>query len=247
MFPFLTMPPPPNSSPLLTQVQNQATPLFTQPFEQQISENVTPSKAGIEIDEKALGRREGNEFQFYVPQKNNQVIKNSGVTIGKGFDLGQLDENRLNQVLTRIEDVSMRDQLRAQFLPFVGRKREEAVNVLSQQKTAGNMSIDIRALPALNKAVIEQYKDDVADRYFKDTGFNLNLLNPNQKQVLFEINYHTLDPQKSATSPNAKAFKNIATALANGETGQAIAAIKKHPQYDSFKGRYNQYIKLLRK
>jgi hypothetical protein len=41
---------------------------------------------------------EGNEYNFYVPKEDGKPIGKSGITIGKGFDLGSQDEARLKKM-----------------------------------------------------------------------------------------------------------------------------------------------------
>lgn len=223
MFPFLMQP-----APLMTDLKNK-------------------QQAELQIDEKLLEKSEGNRDDFYVPKdKTGKVLVNSGVTIGKGFDLGQVTPQRFEQILNRISNPFERNSLRTQLSPFVGAKKENAVEALKQQQQVGNKKLNPLVVADLNKAVIEQYKEDAAVRFSETTGIPMSGLNPKAQQVLFEINYHTLDPDKPAAHPNVAAFNRIATALAQDNTADAIKAIKAHPQYKKFKSRYNSYINMLR-
>jgi len=212
--------------------------------------------ANLNIDAQKVTENEGDRSDFYIPVhktkkvfapdggQQSKILGQSGVTIARGFDLGQIKtEERLDQILNRIPDETMRSQLRTQFLPFLGTKLEDARLTLKQQNQLGNTKIDLRAMKPLNDAVLEQYKEDTANRYFADTGFNMNLLEPKEQQALFEIHYQTLDPDKSPATANAKAFKKIASAFAIGDTKGAIKAIKAHPQYKNYPARWNKYIK----
>jgi hypothetical protein len=253
MFPFLMQPN------LLEAVnQMQATTQRMPQVQENISPMVEPAQQDLTIDTKKLEENESNKQKFYVPFDSKEIVPTplvkrggekavlgeSGVSIVRGFDLGQIKTpERLDSILNRIPDETMRSTLRQQFLPFLGLKKEDAVQALKEQTALGNTKIDLRAMKPLNDAVLAQYKDDTADRYFNATGFNMGLLEPNEQQVLFEIHYQTLDPDKSSKHINVAPFNRIASALSIGDTKEAIKQIKAHPQYKKYRTRWNKYIR----
>jgi hypothetical protein len=89
--------------------------------------SVPPSLAGIDI--KFIHAQEGNELDGYVPKDGSgNVIQNSGVTIGAGVDIGQMNAGDLNQLVTRY---GLDPATAAKLTPYLGKTKGAAVAALA--------------------------------------------------------------------------------------------------------------------
>jgi lysozyme-like predicted toxin len=89
----------------------------------------TVPKSLTGIDLSFLHAQEGYETNGYVPEKNGVAIDNSGVTIGAGVDLGQMNDYDLNQL---IKNHGLDPVLAQKVKPYLGLKRGQAQTYLAQ-------------------------------------------------------------------------------------------------------------------
>lgn len=115
--------------------------------------------AGIK---KALLDLELTTTRGYIPKNNDGTVKgNSGVTIAKGFDLGQHDTNTLFRLGIPPETL-------VKLVPYMGKKKDDAVAALRKQP----LSITPEEEQLLNDVVYEDQKQTAIKNYEKNVGFS---------------------------------------------------------------------------
>jgi LysM repeat protein len=106
---------------------------------------------------------EGNEYNPKVPTKDGKVIGQSGITIGKGFDLGAQDEARLKKM--GIPEPIVKKIVSSGYL---GLKGEDAVNALNK----GTLKLSAEEVDEINSLTIPFYKNEFEAALKKQTGLD---------------------------------------------------------------------------
>lgn len=106
---------------------------------------------------------EGNEYNFKVPTKDGKVIGQSGITIGKGFDLGAQDEARLKKMGIPESIVN-----KIASSGYLGLKGEDAVNALNK----GTLKLSAEEVDEINSLAIPFYKNEFEAVLKKQTGLD---------------------------------------------------------------------------
>ena len=116
---------------------------------------------------------EGNEYNFYVPEKDGKVMGQSGITIGKGVDLGAQDEASLKKMGIPESIVN-----KIASSGYLGLKGEDAVNALNK----GTLKLSAEEVDQINSLAIPHYKKEFEAALKKETGLDAQKdLTPNQR------------------------------------------------------------------
>jgi len=121
----------------------------------------TSSASKGKINWQKIGELEGNKLDGYVPAKNGAPLGSSGVTVGMGVDLGQMDQKSLDAL-----DISqsVKDKLK----PYLGLKGTNA-----QTKLKSNpLSLSQDEVDKLNAAVQEKQVKPLRENYDAVVGPN---------------------------------------------------------------------------
>jgi hypothetical protein len=112
------------------------------------------ASTGSRVNWAKIGAWEGNRLQGYVPQdRDGAVLGASGVTIGMGIDLGQMDQNALAGL-----DIAL--HLKDRLTPYLGLAGTAAKIALQAPLTLSQDEVD-----QLNAAVQEARVKLVRERY----------------------------------------------------------------------------------
>lgn len=106
---------------------------------------------------------EGNKYNFYVPEKDGKAIDKSGITIGKGFDLGAQDEARLKKMGIPESIVN-----KIASSGYLGLKGKDAVNALNK----GTLKLSAEEVDEINSLAIPFYKNEFESALKKQTGLD---------------------------------------------------------------------------
>ena len=130
----------------------------------------------LRLTEGAVSLSEGPiKTTPYIPRdKKNQIIGVSGVTIGRGVDLGQ-------HSIDTLKDAGFTDDLINRFKPFLGLKKENAQKALDKAKRNKTPLYVTQDEARFISDQMLQYKIDEYNRVFKSFK---NVLDPKIKAVL---------------------------------------------------------------
>ena len=106
---------------------------------------------------------EGNPSNPEVPKQNGKVIGKSGITIGKGLDLGAQNEDRLKKM--GIPEPIVKKIVSSGYLGLQG---EDAVKALEK----GTLKLSEEELDQINSSVIPFYKKGFEAALKKETGLD---------------------------------------------------------------------------
>lgn len=142
----------------------------------------------------ALKAEEGGSVnKGYIPMSKGQVIGQSGVTIGKGFDLGQFSYNDLKKI--GVPETSLK-----RLSPYLGIKGTAAVKTLKQNP----LKLADEEVQMLNDTIFGHKVNKLEKTIQSLESQAKNKLSPNQKVALGSMLYQGVTPQEF---PNAfKAF-----------------------------------------
>jgi len=118
--------------------------------------NLPKSLAGMDLS--FLHAQEGFETQGYVPEKKGVPIENSGVTIGAGVDLGQMNEYDLNKLT---QNHGLDPALAQKLKPYLGLQRGQAQTYLANNP----ISLTQTEAEQLTDAKYSQIAGDLIQRY----------------------------------------------------------------------------------
>ena len=129
---------------------------------------------------------EDTKRNAYIPFEQGMVINNSGVTIGKGLDLGQQDIASIN----KLKDYGLSEALAKKLREygdlgktFTGKKKAEV--------TFSPLSISEAEESELNKAIIDKYKKGFEDAYEEQIGRKItDDLTENQRIALTSASFN---------------------------------------------------------
>jgi len=96
------------------------------------------------IDYKFIEELEGNVLKAYIPRHRGRIIGQSGVTIGKGLDLGNFGD---------LDKLNLSYPLKEKLSPYVGLRRELAEQALEDAP----LKLTQKETSELNKALIEHH------------------------------------------------------------------------------------------
>ncbi|MBP5856278.1 hypothetical protein KAJ83_04610 [Marivibrio halodurans] len=137
----------------------QASPSGTMPGSGANTISVPPSLVGIDM--KFIHAQEGYETNGYVPYDNNgNVDGSSGVTIGAGVDLGQMNDYDLNRL---VKNHGLDPALAARLKPYLGLTRKAADSFLA----ANPITLSKAEAEQLSNAKYDQIAGDPVNRYDK--------------------------------------------------------------------------------
>ena len=159
-----------------------------------------------------LGLKEGFETSGYVPSVNGVPLGASGVTIGKGVDLGQQTPDGLLSMGVTPDIV---DKLR----PYFGAKKMAAVNLLKEQP----LKLSTEEATFLSNKVSDAYIHATAkrfDQYASRTGAFQN--SPQQVQAVAVSLEYQRGPAWS---------KPFLKALASGDLTACVRLLEKESEY----------------
>lgn len=120
---------------------------------------------------------EGNEYKPYIPPKGN-----SGVTIGIGVDIGNLNPDRLDL------PESIRDKLR----PYFRFKEDNARYAL----IAKPLELSREEVDLISMAAIELHLNELIAWFNRDSSVTFDSLTLNQRTVLLSIKYQYGNPPR---------------------------------------------------
>ena len=141
---------------------------------------VTIRRPGIDIDWQFISTQEGGQqLDGYVPMRNGVVIGNSGVTIATGVDLGQMTQNSLN-------NLPISDSLKDELSPYVGLRRQAAVNALQENP----LNISEQDANQLDSAVSAPIFQQLAQNYDQATAPSaFENLSPELQTAIADVAY----------------------------------------------------------
>lgn len=154
---------------------------------------VKPMNTVYDTLKSVLRAEEGYKTDAYIPTRNGQAIGKSGVTIGKGFDMGQFNVDQLKKM-------GIKGGLLNKISPYVGITGRVAQKKLNQSP----LNLSETEVEALDDAVLRHKFakiDGVIGDIEKNSGRKLT---ENQKVALGSMIYQGISP---SSFPNSfKAF-----------------------------------------
>lgn len=168
---------------------------------------------------------EGSKRTAYVPMKNGKALDSSGVTIGKGFDLGQ-------QSVERMLSMGFPPDLVQKLAPFVKLKGRAAVDALDAAKKAGTLPVLTEAEETkLNDLVVRRYANEFARDFEKYVGYGADNLSENQQLALASMYFQYGVGGKDKTGmfvlseKDGGGITNLTNQLQRGEMDKAAGNI----------------------
>ena len=130
------------------------------------------------IDWNFISELEGTSPQGYVPQEDEGDRVPSGVTIGSGFDLGQMSAEDL-------DNYNFSDELRARIEPYTGLTGDSAKAYLADNP----LEVTEEEMEALESGVREVHTSKIVNEFneYSDTPFED--LTPEQQTVIMSVGY----------------------------------------------------------
>ena len=126
------------------------------------------------IDFKFIAEREGSSLTGYVPKENNKVLGKSGVTIGTGVDLGQVN----------VKDLSgLPEELIRKLEPYLGIKGKAADNI------AKSLVLNEDEVDALNTFTKIKSTSKLVERYKAATGKDFSSLTAGQQTAVASVSF----------------------------------------------------------
>jgi hypothetical protein len=126
-----------------------------------------------------IEKQEGKAINnAYVPQKDGEVIGNSGTTIATGVDLGQMNQNDL-------DNLNLDNDLETKLIPYLGLKKDDAVNFLQNNP----LTLSDEEVSQLDQKIREKFTNDVADLYNNSSNNTFDSLTDTQQTVILSVTY----------------------------------------------------------
>lgn len=136
------------------------------------------------VDYDFIGKLEGNKDRAYIPKNDKgNIVGHSGVTIGKGLDLGNFGD---------LYNLDIPNALREKLEPYVGLRRELAEQALKDNP----LELSDKELSELNKAVIKYYTGYVRSVYEEDSGRRWDNLPDRAKTVILSVLFQYGSPKR---------------------------------------------------
>ena len=130
-----------------------------------------PNESNSQINWNFIEKLEGNLNYGHQPSKN------SGVTIGSGFDLKGKTESDL-------KDMNFDPDLIDIFKPYLGLTGDEAAAAIKNN----NLVLNPEQTSKVNRLSKKYYTDYIIDQY-ESTGKKFNKLSPEQQTVIMSVGY----------------------------------------------------------
>jgi len=130
-----------------------------------------PNESNSQINWNFIEKLEGNLNYGHQPSKN------SGVTIGSGFDLKGKTESDL-------KDMNFDPDLIDIFKPYLGLTGDEAAAAIKNN----NLVLNPEQTSKVNRLSKKYYTDWIVDQY-ESTGKKFNKLSPEQQTVIMSVGY----------------------------------------------------------
>jgi hypothetical protein len=128
------------------------------------------------IDYRFIDREEGgNHLLGYVPQSNGRVLGQSGVTVGRGIDLGQQNLDNLN----------IPEDLRGKLRPYEGLQKNDAVSALRRTP----LVLTPKETEILNDAVSKDILNQLVPKFDSQSSVPFQQLDPAKQTVLASLAY----------------------------------------------------------
>ena len=128
----------------------------------------------------ALNSLEATKFTTYVPKdEKGVVIGKSGITIAKGFDLGQVD-------LAGLKKLNFSESLFNKLSKYVGYKGQEALDFLNKE---GSVELTKEEVKEINSKVGEREEKKLVENFKKYTGRDFDKEPKNVQQALMLASY----------------------------------------------------------
>lgn len=147
-------------------------------YQEGLSERKEITKKFLEkesaIDFKFIAEREGSSLTGYVPKENNKVLGKSGVTIGTGVDLGQVNVKDLSGLL---------EELIRKLEPYLGIKGKAADNI------AKSLVLNEDEVDALNTFTKIKSTSKLVERYKAATGKDFSSLTAGQQTAVASVSF----------------------------------------------------------
>ena len=147
---------------------------------------------------------EDTKRNAYIPTSKGTVVGKSGVTIGKGLDLGQQSTSSINA----LKDYGLSEELAKKLRdhPDLGKK---FTGKKASEITFSPLSLTTEEEEELNKSIIDKYKKDFYDAYETNVGRKItDDLTENQRIALtsasFNLGVNGLFKKKDGTDTNFK-------------------------------------------
>lgn len=178
------------------------------------------------IDFNFLREVEGFETDGYVPQDDQGVIENSGVTVGSGIDLGQWKRQDL-------EKMGVPKSILNKLDPYFGKKKDKAVEALSQQP----LQLTTEEAESLTTAVKKGYSNNVKRWYNRNNtaGNDWSDLTDRQQTAITSVAF-----QYGVGSKNTPKFNK--QVLSNNWEGLVKELRNFGDRYDTRRAKELQYL-----
>lgn len=132
------------------------------------------------VDWNFIKELEGFRTHAYLPMdKDGNVLGQSGVTIGMGFDLGQQSAGNLKDILSDHPD------LFTKLYPYCGIKGVKAKNFLQ----AHPLSLSTEELDMVQCRIEETFYRRLEKEYEDNSDLTFSMLSPAQQTVLMSVAY----------------------------------------------------------
>lgn len=138
------------------------------------------------IDFVFIAEKEGNKKEGYIPKdkKTGEILGNSGVTIGTGFDLGQHSESDLEGLPQTIKD---------KLKPYLGIKKKAADLFLSENP----LILSEEETETINEHVKKEKTKDIIKKWNKASDIPWDSLTKEQATVVASVLYQYGSPSRT--------------------------------------------------
>lgn len=118
---------------------------------------------------------EGNEYTPYVPQSNGKVLGQSGITLGIGVDIGNM-----NPIFLDIPD-----ELKGKLRPYYRQKGDNARYALLHIP----LKLEKAQIDLISMAAIDLHLDELRKQFNSESKIPFDSLTDNQQTVLLSVKY----------------------------------------------------------
>ncbi len=164
---------------------------YKQDYKQEDAKDKAPtnaddsSKSYLDALREALHKEEGGSLtNAYIPMRNGVPIGKSGVTIGKGFDLGQFD-------IKGLRNLGLGKQVIEKLRPYLNVRGTAAARVLRERP----LTLSEEEVKALNTAVFNKKSSAVENLVNRIEAESGRKLSDNQKVALGSMYYQGINPE----------------------------------------------------
>lgn len=170
--------------------------------EENLKDNKTPTKSYLDSLREVLHFEEGgSRTEAYIPMRAGAPIGKSGVTVGKGFDLGQFD-------IKGLRSLGVPKELIRKVQPYLNLKGPAAVRVLKENP----LVLSPEEVKTLNDVVFNKKVNDLDSLISNIETKSGKTLSDNQRVALGSMYYQGINP---------KSFPNTFKLLSEGKWDKA--------------------------